>query len=206
MTSSAPAQVGSGEPQSGYAIRLVVSDDLQRSRATVFFRLLLAVPHLVWMWLWWLLAVPLWFVDWVWTVIAGRSPSWAHAFYTAFIRYNLQANSYIHLAAERYPGFLGEPGHPVDLVIDGPTEQRRLVTLFRPVLAIPMLVVSSVLQYVQMAVAVIAWFFCLVTGRMHEGMRNVITFCLAFTARTNGYLVLLDDRYPPFSEQRFPTS
>ena len=33
-------------------IRLIVTDDLQRSRLTVFFRLLLALPHLFWLYLW----------------------------------------------------------------------------------------------------------------------------------------------------------
>ncbi len=41
---------------------------------------------------------------------------------------------------------------------------------------------------------------------MHEGMRNIITFCIAFSARTYGYLAFLTDRYPPFSEGRIPTS
>jgi hypothetical protein len=33
-------------------VKLIVTDDLQRSRLTVFFRLLLALPHLVWLFLW----------------------------------------------------------------------------------------------------------------------------------------------------------
>ena len=37
-------------------IRLPVSDDLQRSRLTTFFRLLLGIPHLVWLLLWGIVA------------------------------------------------------------------------------------------------------------------------------------------------------
>jgi len=33
-------------------IRVVVSDDLERSRVTVFFRIILAIPHLVVVALW----------------------------------------------------------------------------------------------------------------------------------------------------------
>ena len=31
-----------------HPVRLVVSDDLQRNRLTVFFRLILAIPHFIW--------------------------------------------------------------------------------------------------------------------------------------------------------------
>src|SRR5207244_7323778 len=34
---------------SGYPVRLVVTDDLRRTRLTVFFRLLLAIPHFIWL-------------------------------------------------------------------------------------------------------------------------------------------------------------
>jgi hypothetical protein len=35
-----------------HPIHLLLSDDLKRSRLTVFFRLLLALPHMVWLSLW----------------------------------------------------------------------------------------------------------------------------------------------------------
>ncbi len=35
-----------------HPVRISVEDDLSRSRLTVFFRLLLALPHLVWLLLW----------------------------------------------------------------------------------------------------------------------------------------------------------
>jgi hypothetical protein len=77
---------------------------------------------------------------------------------------------------------------------------------FRPILAIPMLIVANVLGHLVVVMTVIAWFSILFTGRIHEGMRNIITFCIAFSARTYGYLAFLTDRYPPFSEGRIPTS
>jgi hypothetical protein len=35
-----------------HPIRVIVEDGLERSRLTVFFRLLLAIPHLIWLLLW----------------------------------------------------------------------------------------------------------------------------------------------------------
>lgn len=189
-----------------YPIRQVVTDDLARNRVTVAFRLILVIPHLIWLELWEIAAVVLWPIDWVWTLITGQSPEWAHSFYTSLARYSQHVSAYLYLGADPYPTFMGEPGYPVDLQIDPALPQRRVLTLFRPILAIPMLIVAGVLGYLVAVVALIAWFYILFTGRMHEGMRNIITFCIAFSARTYGYLAFLTDRYPPFSEGRIPTS
>ena len=42
-----------------HPIGLIVTDDLHRSRLTVFFRLLLALPHLIWVSLWGIVAAVL---------------------------------------------------------------------------------------------------------------------------------------------------
>ena len=55
-------------------IRVPVDDDLRRSRLTVFFRLLLATPHFVWLLLWTVLAFFVWIANWFATLIGGRSP------------------------------------------------------------------------------------------------------------------------------------
>ena len=39
-----------------HPVRLSIEDDLSRSRLTVFFRLILAIPHLVWLLLWGIVA------------------------------------------------------------------------------------------------------------------------------------------------------
>ena len=48
-----------------HPIQLVVEDDLERNRLTVFFRLLLAVPHLIWMTLWNFAALVVGIVNWI---------------------------------------------------------------------------------------------------------------------------------------------
>ena len=39
-------------PAAQHPIRLHITDDLQRNRLTVFFRLILAIPHIIWLSLW----------------------------------------------------------------------------------------------------------------------------------------------------------
>ena len=63
-----------------HPIRLVVTDDLRRSRLTVFFRLLLAIPHLLWIGLLGIVVVVIAVLNWFATLFAGRSPAGLHDF------------------------------------------------------------------------------------------------------------------------------
>ena len=47
-------------------MRLVLRDDLERSRLTIFFRFFLALPHLIWLALWFsLVAAPVALANWI---------------------------------------------------------------------------------------------------------------------------------------------
>ena len=58
-----------------HPIRLVVSDDLKRTRLTVFFRLILVIPHLIWLSLWGIVVYLAVIVSWFATLFAGRTPA-----------------------------------------------------------------------------------------------------------------------------------
>ena len=127
-----------------HPVRLVVDDDLKRSRLTVFFRLLLALPHYVWAFVWSLLMVVVAIVNWFATLILGRSPAALHNLTAAYVRYLTHLFAYLLLAANPYPLFIGTERYPVDLEVDEPAPQRRLVTFFRLPLALPVLVFAAV--------------------------------------------------------------
>ena len=180
-----------------HAIRLRVRDDLGRSRLTVLVRLLLALPHLVWLLLWLFAAVLAALASWPAPLVAGRSPAALHGFLAAFLRSSAHVAAYLGLIADPYPGFRGRAGsYPVDLEIEAAARQSRLVTVFRPVLALPAFVLASVLQEVLQIVAVLGWFCCLALGRMPRGMRDLGAYCLRYQSQTFGYALLLTHRYP----------
>lgn len=201
-----------------HPISLVLSDDLRRSRLTVFFRLLLAIPHLVWLILWSItlvVAVP---VTWLVTLVRGTPPSGLHRYLSSYVRYTTHLFAYLFLAANRYPPFQGSPGtYEVDLEIDPPARQSRWKTAFRLVLVLPALLLDATLAGgfgggggrssddwsasgsgggLIYLVAFLAWFACLARGRMPRGFRNLVAFGLRYSAQTFGYLFLLTDRYP----------
>lgn len=186
---------------SPHPIHLVVTDDLRRSRLTVFFRILLAVPHFVWLVLW---GLAVWFAvlaAWLIGVFSGRVPEGLHGFIASFLRYLTHVSAYYSLAANPYPSFTGAPGYPIDVEIAQPTRQSRLTIFFRLPLVIPAYVVLYVLGIVANVVMILAWFYSLVAGRLNGGLRDVLAYWLRYNVQTIGYLSLLTQRYPSFAEE-----
>lgn len=185
------------EPGADHPIRLIVSDDLKRSRLTVFFRLLLAIPHFIWITLWAIAALFVGIVAWFTALFTGRLPEGMHNFLAKYERYSTHLNAYISLLTNPYPSFNGQPGlYTVDLHVDPPQPQPRWTILLRIVLAIPALILTWVFSQVRQIIAFLGWFVCLAIGRMPKGMQDLGLYCLRYEQQTYCYLALLTNRYP----------
>jgi len=204
----------------GHPVRLVVEDDYGRNRLTVFFRLLLAIPHLVWFFLWTILIVLTAIANWLISLFTGRPPGGLHRLMCSYVRYQAHLTAYLSLAANPYPGFAGEEGeYPVDIRLPAePQEQPRWTILIRIVLAIPALLVSAALAgstggsfsagrgrktegangggALLAVCAVLGWFASLARGRMPKGLRDAAVYSIGYTAQVTAYVLLVTDRYP----------
>lgn len=194
-------------------VRLVVADDLQRGRGSVFFRLWFAIPFIFWLTLWGIAAFFVAIANWFATLFRGTSPQALHGFLARFVRFAVHTYAYLYLAAEPLPGFGGRPGYPIDVEIDPPTRQNRWKVGFRLVLIVPALILlsaffgsggsysgSSGAEYsgvgLLVVAAFLAWFFALARGRAPRGLRDLIAYGLSYAAQAWAYLTLLTDRYP----------
>ena len=172
-------------------------DELRRSRLTVFFRILLAIPHIVWLILWGVAVFFAVLFGWFAALITGRLPDALHRFIGAYVRYEIHVLAFIYLVANPFPGFTGTPGtYPVDLEIGPRKDQNRWKTLFRLFLMIPAQFLAFALGGVLFIVAVFGWFTGVFLGRMPEGLRNLGAFCLRYLGQAYGYSWLLTDSYP----------
>jgi hypothetical protein len=207
----------------GQGIRVSHTDDGERSRLTVFFRFILVIPHLIWLFIWGIGIVVVLPVHWIGALILGRPAGWAHAFYSAYVRYALHVYAYWYLAAERYPGFVGEPGYVVDADVPPPGPQRRWTIALRLILAIPPFVLSAALGNgfggggggggaagegdtesfaasfnlgLGFVLAFLAWFASLALARIPQGLRDAQVYCLGYATQVFGYFFLLTGRYP----------
>ena len=191
-----------------HPVQLTVSDELGRSRLTVFFRLLLTLPHFIWLALWSIPALVAVVVAWVVALVLGRVPTALHRFIAAYVRYATHVVAFLYVVGRTFPGFTGREGsYGIDATMAPPLRQSRWKTLLRLVLALPALFVASALGNALLVVAILGWWASLVTGRMPEGLRNLGASCLRYTAQTYAYLFLVTDRYPyatPVLEGRQP--
>ena len=183
----------------GHDVTLVVTDDLSRSRLTVFFRLLLAIPHFIWLALWGIAAWIAGVIAWLAALFTTRVPGGLHEFLARYVRYQVHVYAYLSLAADPFPKFDGAEGYPIDVKIAPPREQNRLTVFFRLLLAIPAIVISGVMNYLIQILAFFAWFVCLALGRMPEGMRNLLAFTIRYHAQTQAYYSLVTPQYPSFN-------
>jgi hypothetical protein len=204
-----------------HPVRLTVHDDLHRWRLTVLFRIFLAIPHIIWFLLWSVLTLVLAIVGWIWALITGRLPGELHRFFCAYIRYSTHLFGWFWLVTDPYPPFNGRPldGYPLDVVLPDPEPQRRLIVLFRLVLAVPTLILAATLSgggasasfsagrkrnsaggnstggLIALA-GVLGWFACLAKGAMPRGLRDTGAYSLGYRAQAIAYLLLVTPRYP----------
>ena len=199
------------QPARAHPIRLVVSDDLQRSRLTVFFRLLLAIPHLFVLALWSAVAFVIAVINWFATLVKGQSPQGLHDFLAGYLRYATQVEAYLLLAGNPFPPFFvgsRTTGYPIDLEIAAPARQNRWKTLFRGFLALPAILLSAAFlggpiawsllrgSGVAGTTAFLTWFSALARGRSPRGLRDLSAWSIGYGAQVGAYLFLLTDRYP----------
>jgi hypothetical protein len=185
-----------------YPVSFEVDYIEQRNRLTTFFRILLVIPIAIWLGLYgiaaWITLVLAWFA----IVITGRYPAAMYAFVAGFTRLLAQATAYAALLCDQYPPFVGvDPNYPVRMEFAGPLSRySRLKTLFRAILAIPIAVLRYVLHVLLEVAAVAAWFVILITGGLPRGLFDVMVLANSYIARSDAYLFLLTETYPPFQD------
>lgn len=123
--------------------------------------------------------------------------------------------------------------HIVDVVVTpATTDRNRLTTAFRPILAIPHLLLvgtpaalgfsissrsashpgvswgttTGVLGAVAGICAFIAWFALIFVGDYPPGLKSLALYYMRWRVRAGAYLTLLRDEYPPFGDAEYPAS
>ena len=176
----------------------------QRNRVTSFFRLILAIPLFIWLYLYGIVAFCAVVVAWFAIVITGKYPYGLYEFVAGFNRFLARTTAYSALLCDPYPSFGGsdDPAYPVRMEFGMPlAEYSRLKTGFRFILAIPIVILRYVIGLLLEVAAVAAWFVILITGKMPRGLFDVMVLANSYTARSDAYLFLLTETYPPFQDQ-----
>jgi hypothetical protein len=192
-----PAVVLGELPRRSDPVGFVAGEDLRRSRLTVFFRLPLAVPHLVWLALWSIVALLAAIANWMATLAQGRSPAPLHRFLSAYLRYQAHVYAFLWLIGDLFPGFVGAAGsYDAEASIAPPQAQNRWSVAFRLLLVLPAWLLASAFGSLMWTCAFLGWFAALVIGRMPQRLLNASAQALRYTLQVSGYVLVLSDAYP----------
>jgi hypothetical protein len=188
-----------------YPVTFEVDYVERRSRLSTFFRLILAIPLAIWLYLYAIVAFVAILIAWFAIVFTARYPRGLYDFVAGYTRFLTRVTAYISLLCDPYPAFGGadDPSYPVRLEFAGPLGQySRLKTLFRIILAIPIVILRYVMELLLKIGAVAAWVVILVIGKMPRGLFDVMVLANSYMARSDAYLYLLTETYPPFQDEQ----
>jgi Domain of unknown function (DUF4389) len=177
----------------------------QRDRLTTFFRLILAIPIVIWLSLWGIVAFFAAVIAWFAILFTARYPDGLYEFVARFNRLSATATAYTALLCDPYPPFSGadESSYPIRMHFAGPLDPySRLKTFFRFILAIPILFMRYAIHFLLEAGAIAGWFVILFTGRLPRGLFDMMVLANSYTARSDAYLLLLTETYPPFQDEQ----
>jgi hypothetical protein len=130
-----------------------------------------------------------------------KYPKWWFDWNLALMRFGTRLNAYIFLLRDEYPSTDEEQAIHLDLQYpDAQTQLMRGMPLVKWFLAIPHYVVLIFLGVAAFICLVIAWFAILFTGRYPRSLFDFIVGYFRWEIRVAAYMLLLvTDRYPPFS-------
>ncbi len=195
-----PPVTPAGRPPGGGApgpVLLSVAGPAAQRRMTVAVRLILAVPHLVTLYVLGLAAAVVVVIGWFGALATGQLPDFAVTYLTGYLRWSSRVNAYLLLLTDQYPPFtIDDAAYPVRLAV-GSGRLNRLSVLFRLILAIPAAIVSTLLTSgFATIVHFIGWLMTLVSGRLPAPLHQAYTAVLRYSVRFYGYAYLLTGTYP----------
>ena len=192
---------GSPEQLTGFPVpvQIAVAPPAPQRRVTVFFRLLMVIPHYFVLGFLGIGALVVAFIGWWAALFTGQLPEFAADFMAGYYRWQTRVQAYQLLLTDVYPPFTldDDPAYPVRIAVPPRERLNRLAVLFRFILVIPASLLSALLSYGGATiVAFVAWLITLFTGKLPGGLHLAYAAMVRYFLRTNCYLCMLTPTYP----------
>jgi hypothetical protein len=168
-------------------------------RATVAFRWLLAVPHLLYLSVLVMVAYVAVVLGWFAALVTGRLPAGIATFVARVIGYSARVQGYSSmLLTDRYPGFSldDDADYPISVVVPQGARLNRLAVLLRLVLLVPASIVTLLALGGYGAAAVFVWLIVFVSGRLPDSLFEAESAVLRYATRTFAFAAMLTSDYP----------
>lgn len=167
-------------------------------RVTVFFRVILAIPHILYALVLGIVGFFAVVVTWFAALVLGRVPDGLHGFLTGILDYITRVYGYAgYLLTDRYPSFsLHAEGEAVAVLVPPPGRLNRAAVLFRLILMVPAFIVASVAGSGVSIALFFIWLIVLITGRMPRSLFEALAVVLRYQVRAHAYFAMLTSEYP----------
>ena len=166
-------------------------------RATVLFRIILAIPQFVVLFFLGIAAFVVAVIGWFAALFTGRLPEFAHSYLGGFIRWEIRVSAYMFLLTDVYPPFtLEDVEYPVRPILPGRGPLNRVAVFFRIILAVPAGVFAQiVVNGLTFPLIIAMWFAVLFTGRMPPALYTTYSAALRYQTRFHSWFDMLTSEY-----------
>ena len=192
--------VAAEQPRPPHPVAFDVAYPERLSRVTTIFRLFMAIPQLIVVYL---LLIPLFLLTvlaWFAILFTGRYPKAFFEFTSGVLRWQANLMAYVALLRDEYPPFSWEPGeYPLTLDIPYAERQSRFRLFIRAIAIMPNYLVFQFVNYGWLFTTFLSWWMILFTGKYPRGLFKFSVGVLRWQQRQLAYVYLLRDEYPPYS-------
>jgi hypothetical protein len=180
-------------------VLVVAADPAPQRRVTVFFRLILAIPHLFLLYWLYLAAGVVAFIGWWVALFTGRLPQFAVTYLSGVLRWTARVYAYNYLLTDAYPPFTFDDDltYPVRVAIPEPQRLNPAAVFFRHFLILPVGILAGiVISGASTLMAFIAWLIALVAGQLPPSLYLAYVAVVRFQTRYYAYWWMLTPAYP----------
>jgi hypothetical protein len=186
-----------------YPIRFDADYEVERNRLTTFFRPLVAIPWILWAYIYGIAASVVVIIAWFAVLFTKRYPEGMYSFVANYLRFQTRVGGFFALLTDELPPFGGGPrdDYPIRVDFAAPQpEYRRSRTFFKFLVAFPQQVLLYGVLLLAWGAAFITWWRVLFTGKQSITMHDPLELGFAYFARANGFLYLLTEAHPRLLE------
>lgn len=187
-------------------VQVDLDSPLEIDRWRVIINPIMAIPHLIFLYILTLVLGVITFFAWLSILFTGEYPAGMFDFAVGVLRYQWRVYTFYMFRREAYPAFtvVNGPNDPGDDPAKfstqlAPPPRNRMTVFFRLLLCIPVFLVLFVYGIGAYIWLIIAWFTVLFTGRWPENGWNYIMKLARYGYRAVTYYYLMTDVYPGFS-------
>ena len=186
-------------PAASHQVSLWVTRPSSQSRLTILFRGVLGIPlfflEQVWNSVMQVVAVIQWFI----IAFTGKRNPDLRKLQLQYLTFATRTYTYAGLLYDTYPPFGENSPSPVQLTVVDPGDPKRASAIFRLILAIPALVIASIVFVIGLLATAVTWFVALVVGSVPAGLHDFLVKIHRYMVRFVAYLTLVVDDYPKWS-------